>query len=274
MATIADLLFMPKSSVHFIIQQFEKMKTIKNIVSSRLVRRRLQEQGYHSTVAKKKPLVTNVHRLKRLGYSYSYLAKSIKFWDRVLWCDEAKFDFYDSNRRQLVWTRRGDDLPSNCIIPTVQQGGGNIVVWGCMGKKGVGKLVFLEDNMTGLIYKNILEKNLYASARKLGLSKHFVLMDDNNPKHRSKIVVDWVRSMGIEKLWRPSRSPDLNPLEHIWLFVKRELQKAPAQNLIELKEKIIEIWNSIEEKTTAPLVNSVQNRLNECIKQKGFPTKY
>ncbi|CAF3030617.1 unnamed protein product [Rotaria sp. Silwood2] len=192
-------------------------------VSSRLVRRRLNEQGYRTTVAKRKPLVTNFHRLKRLGYSYSYLAKSIKFWDRVLWCDEAKFDLFDSSGRQFVWSRRGEDLPSNCIAPTVQQGGGNIVVWGCMDKKGVGKLVFLKENMTGSIYKNILEKNLYAAAKKLGLSKHFVLMDNNDPKHRSKIVVDWLRSMNIEKLPWPPHSSDLSPLEHIWLFIKREL---------------------------------------------------
>jgi hypothetical protein len=66
----------------------------------------------------------------------------------------------------------------------------------------------------------------------------------------------------------------MNPLEHIWLFIKRELQQVHRKKLPELKDKIIEIWDSIEEETTAPLVYSVQNRVNQCIKQKGDPTKY
>jgi hypothetical protein len=205
-------------------------------VSSRLVRRRLNEHGFYSIVAKKKPLLTNNHRLKRLGYSYSYLARPIKFWDRVLWCDEAKFDLFNSGRRQLVWARKGEGIRPISITPTMQQGGGNVIVWGCMGKKGIGNLVFLEANMTGPIYKSIFDKNLYASARKLGLSKQFVLMHDNDPKHLSKIVADWIHSRQIEKLPWPPHSPDLNPLEHIWLFIKRQLQKKSSKKFTGIKK--------------------------------------
>jgi hypothetical protein len=67
--------------------------------------------------------------------------------------------------------------------------------WG----KDVGNLVFLEDNMTRQISMSIIDKNLYGSVKKLGLSKQFVLMHDDDPKHRSKIVADWVHSKQIEK---------------------------------------------------------------------------
>ena len=143
-----------------------------------------------------------------------------------------------------------------------------------MSKKGVGNLVFIQGNMTGATYKSILIKNLYESAKQLGISKQLLLMHDNDSKHRSQIVLDWIHSNKIETLPWPPHSPDLNPIEHVWALMKCELQKTPAKNLKELKDKIVEISDSIDEKTTTPLVNSVQDRLNECIKKKGYPTKY
>ncbi len=67
--------------------------------------------------------------------------------------------------------------------------------WG----KGAGNLVFLKDNITRPISTSIINKNLYGSAKKLGLSKQFMLVHDNDPKHRSKIVADWIHSKQIEK---------------------------------------------------------------------------
>ena len=56
-----------------------------------------------------------------------------------------------------------------------------------MRKKSIRNLVFLEDNITGPVYKSLLNKNVYESTKKLGLSKQFVLMYDNDPKHRSEM---------------------------------------------------------------------------------------
>ena len=190
-------------------------------VSSRLVRRRLNDHGFYSVVVKKKPLVKNVHRLKRLGYSYSYSAKSFKFWDREMWSDEAKFDLFNSRQRKLAWVRRGESLSSNYFTPNVQQGCGSLLVWGCMSKKGIWNLVFIQENKTGTICRSILVKNLYESAKNLGISKQLVLMHDNDSKHRWQIVLYWIHSRKIETLPWPPHSPDLNPIERVWALMKR-----------------------------------------------------
>ncbi|CAF3973982.1 unnamed protein product [Rotaria sp. Silwood1] len=97
---------------------------------------------------------------------------------------------------------------------------------------------------------------------------------DNDPKDKAQIVTEWLNSKGIECFPWPSSSPDLNPIEHLWVHIKRELRKEPAKNLKELKQKIQLVWNSIRSDVTEKLVDSVSGRLQECIKQKGRPTRY
>ena len=49
----------------------------------------------------------------------------------------------------------------------------------------------------------------------------------------------------IEVLEWPSQLPDLDPIEHTWSYMKRQLQSFHAENKEELKLKIVEIWDQI-----------------------------
>ena len=76
-----------------------------------------------------------------------------------------------------------------CRVPTVKHGGGsNVKVWGCFAWNDVGNLVFIEENMTGEMYKNILDENLFPSSRKLQLGSGMVFQHENNPKHTAHVL--------------------------------------------------------------------------------------
>ena len=60
-----------------------------------------------------------------------------------------------------------------CTTPTVKQGGGSVICWGCFSSSGVGILVFIDGNMTGTTYRNILDHNLLQLEKKLKLGKIF-----------------------------------------------------------------------------------------------------
>ena len=38
---------------------------------------------------------------------------------------------------------------------------------------------------------------------------------DNAPRHRAKIVQQWLHEIEVETLEWPPQSPDLNPIEHV-----------------------------------------------------------
>ena len=42
--------------------------------------------------------------------------------------------------------------------------------------------------MTGEVYRDILQRNLFESVKKLNLGRNWVLQHDNDPKHRAHLV--------------------------------------------------------------------------------------
>src|SRR4249919_1728143 len=104
-------------------------------------------------------------------------------------------------------------------------------MYGC---KWSGKLVFIEGIMDRYKYMNIISENLNESANIIGVEE-FIFMQDNDPKHKAKIVMEYFDENDIELMEWPAQSPDLNPIEHLWSIMKINLRENPAKNLMELK---------------------------------------
>ncbi|CAF1538257.1 unnamed protein product [Adineta ricciae] len=252
-----------------------ELKTSLNIaISESTIRRRLHEIGLHGRVARKKPYVNKVNRGKRLEYARTYREQPLGYWDNVIWSDESKFNLFGSDGKVMVWRTTKEELDPKCMVPTVKHGGGNVKCWGCFSSCGVGNLVFIDGNMTGEMYRDILDKNLLQSVRKLGLDNQWMFQQDNDPKHKAAIVTNWLTRKGVEQLKWPSSSPDLNPIEHLWDEIERRMKNEQPKNEKDLKECLTRVWNGLEVTVLKKLVDSVPNRLNEVIRLKGYPTKY
>ena len=249
-------------------------KELGILVSESTVRRRAHEAGLFGRVARKKPYVNKGNRIKRMKYAKEMLGKPFGFWDTVVWSDESKYNLFGSDGKIMVWRTRKEEFDPKCTVPTVKYGGGSVMVWGCFTKSGVGRLFILDRTMDRFYYRKILEDNLLPSVQQLGLGTNFTFMHDNDPKHTSGFVKDWLRNNNIQMLEWPSSSPDLNPIEHLWDVLEERVKKYHPKNKAELGQCLIQEWQKIELPVLAKLVDSVPNRLNECIKMKGYPTRY
>ena len=133
----------------------------------------------------------------------------------MLWSDESKFNLFESDGKIVVRRSPKEECGPQCTIPTVKHGGGNVKCWGCFSSSGVGSLIFIDGDMTGGSYREILENNFLKSVEKLGMSHDWIFQHANDPKHRATIVANWLNRNGLERLHWFSFSPDLNPIEHL-----------------------------------------------------------
>ena len=98
--------------------------------SSRTVRRRLDDAGLYGRVARKKPLLTDRHKLIRLNWAKEHKNWSVHDWNMVIWSDESKFNLFGSDGRVYIRRRIREDFHPDCIQQTVKFGGGNVMMWG------------------------------------------------------------------------------------------------------------------------------------------------
>lgn len=72
----------------------------------------------------------------------------------------------------------------------------------------------------------------------------------------------------------PSRSPDLNPIENLWHYIKVRVRDTKPNNLIELEDCVLKCWNEIDPAYCKQLIKSMPRRITACIAAKGGATKY
>ena len=94
---------------------------------------------------------------------------------------------------------------------TVKHGGDSVMVWGCFTLRGVGKLCVLDRIMDRFYYRDILEQNLLPPIDHFKFGHQYHFMHDNNPKHTSELVKDWLKQKTIKlshdhPFHRPSRT--------------------------------------------------------------------
>ena len=176
----------------------ELERYLEILISESTVKRRAHEVGLFGRVARKKPYVNRINRIKCLKYAKEMLRKPLDFSDIIVWSDESTFNLFGSDGRTMVWRSRNEGFDPKCTVPTVKHGGGSVMLWGCFTKKAVGKLVILARTMDRFYYRQILEANLLPSVQRLGLGTNFIFMHDNDPKHTSALVQDWLRNNGIQ----------------------------------------------------------------------------
>ncbi|BHF58618.1 hypothetical protein SprV_0100157100 [Sparganum proliferum] len=100
-----------------------------------------------------------------------------------------------------------------------------------------------------------------------------VMLHDNAPVHRSKETTTTLSAIGLQSIFIPANSPDLNPIENLFGIVKRNWHK--AKKTLSMQEKLDFILNNyILQSTIDNLVMSMPDRLSAVTNSKGQSTKY
>ncbi|KAL0163405.1 hypothetical protein M9458_042801, partial [Cirrhinus mrigala] len=208
-------------------------------VSARTVRNRLHEGGTRARRPQVGVVLTAQHRAGCLAFAREHQDWQIRHWRPVLFTDESRFTPSTCDR---VWRCRGELSAACNVLQHDRFGSGSVMVWGGISLEGRTALhVLTRGSLTAIRYRDEILRPLvrpYAGA----VGPGFLLMQDNARPHVAGVCQQFLQDEGIDAMDWLARSPDLNPIEHIWDIMSRSIHQrhVAPQTVQELADALVQ----------------------------------
>ncbi|KAI3362575.1 hypothetical protein L3Q82_001609 [Scortum barcoo] len=232
-------------------------------VSAQTVRNRLHEGGMRARRPQVGVVLTAQHHAGCLAFAREHQDWQIRHWRPVLFTDESRFTLSTCDRRDRVWRCRGERSADCNILQHDRFGSGSVMVWGGISLGGRTALhVLARGSLTAIRYQDEILRPLvrpYAGA----VGPGFLLMQDNARPHVAGVCQQFLQDEGIDAMDWPARSPDLNPIEHIWDIMSRSIHQrhVAPQTVQELADALVQVWEEIPQETIRHLIRSMPRRI-------------
>lgn len=245
------------------------------IASRPTISRRLIERGLRSYKAIKKPKLSEADMKKRYKWCKKRENWTYRKWASIIFSDESNYQVVNRKNRIRIRRFKNEEFNSKYVQKYVQGGGGSIGIWGCLANGGIGHCKLYSGRMNAVFYRETLETSLLPSSKAIvEKDEPWEYIQDGAPCHRAKLISTWFKEKNITVMDWPARSPDLNPIEHIWSIIDRNLTKHQINGLAELEKLIETYWKEIPKETCLNLVESMPERIKSCLKARGGYFKY
>jgi hypothetical protein len=160
------------------------------------------------------------------------------------------------------------------MVGRVQKGGGSVGIWGCISGKGAGCHQIYTGRLDQYGYRDILDNTLQASRDLFEADEAWTFQQDNAPCHTARTITEYMAEINMDVLPWPANSPDLNPIENLWSWMDRQLQKKQMTSLEMLQDELRALWLKVPIELVANLVNSMPKRVRACYKARGGHIPY
>jgi len=261
-------------------------------VCDETVRRVLRDAGYRYYHSRKKGLLTKKDLQLRLRF-----ARRIKrllpqnFWQDGIgfYLDGAgfqhKYDPRDEARstRTMAWRRRDEGLEPNCTAKGSHVGSGGRVAK-FMVAIAYGKGVILaeqyQERLNGAMFARFIQRHFEATFEKGSNPRGKLFLQDGDPSQNSKKAKLSLETVGARKFAIPARSPDVNPIENVFNYVKMELRaqalnrNITQENFLQFSARVKETLENVPIAYVDKTIDSMNGRMELIIKSRGKRIKY
>ena len=232
-------------------------------VSISTIQRQLHRLGYRSTLRIGTHMLTQEQKKARVQWAIRHKDDD---WSRTVFTDETGYQLFRNTIRR--WSKN-----LKAEVKRIPKNRQKILAWGGISIRGLIGFYSFRNIMDGPYFIHILEDHLIPSARKQ-FGRRWRLQMDNDPKHRSRIVQQFLHEEVLEILEWPSNSPDVNPVENLWSIMKRRVEKRRLSDLRELDQFLYEEWQNTDLSTIKNLINSMKKRCLALIASNGERIHY
>ena len=173
------------------------------------------------------------------------------------------------------------DVGMNVTLTCVLQrdrfgGGGSVMVWARISYGYRTQLVVIDGSLNAQKYRDrVLAPHVVPLLQNHGIIS--VFQEDNARPHVARDNIQFLRNNNIDFIddW-PSKSPDLNPIEHLWDNLDTHVwqRQNPPGNVNELRDALLEEWNNIPQAQINNLIHSMRRRCQAVSNAHGGHTCY
>ena len=245
------------------------------------IKNTLYRLGFRRRVARKKPPITETNRKKRLAWAQEHLDWSPEQWAKILWTDET-WVTGGPHTKQYVTRRVGEEWDPTCIVEKMQRKRG-WMFWGCFSGRGKGPGFFWEKDWGTIKKETYCQHTVpvidgWIRLQQSEVGESLVLMQDGAPAHSATDTTKELEERGITVICWPPYSPDLNPIETCWDWMKDYieekygLEENPSYN--KLRVYVKEAWEALPDAFLQEQLATMPDRCKAVIAANGMHTKY
>ena len=184
----------------------------------------------------------------------------------MIWTDETSFEIGKNSQQVKVWRQSYERYSWDCLAPTFKSGRTSVMIWGAFtGYEKCPIVIIPSDRRTSADFVDIVyEGRLSGFYFMHDDPQSLLLMEDGTPMHCSTLPKQWREAHKMTKITWPANSPDLNPIENLWMILKDRIQNdTRPNNKQELVEKIERAWEAITMETLEILLASMSHRMRQ-----------
>ena len=219
------------------------------------------------------PRLLRHHRRARRHWCRNVRRWTLIHWRRIWFSDESRFQLYRHDGRMRIYRRRNERYIPQCIRGVDRYGGGSVMVWGAISMNGRTNLVQVQGNLTAVRYREeILSRHLVPVMD----IRREIFQQDNAKPHTARLTMEYLANTNVTVLPWPSKSPDLNPIEHLWDLLDRRLRRRQRQPQTrqQLMDALQDEWRQIPQRQIRRLIQSMPRRIRAVLQAQGGNTRY
>ncbi len=155
--------------------------------------------------------------------------------------DASKLVFIDEAGVDIAMSRSYGWAPPG-VTPVIERParGRRISLIGAIALDGCRALRRVEGYVDGDEFISFLREDLGPH-----LNPGDIVIMDGPSIHKVAGVAEALAERGASALYLPPYSPELNPIEMAWAWIKNLIRKAPPRQLVALRAKVDDLWSLV-----------------------------